>query len=131
MRSDLRFSYVFLRRGPTGDEERVPDPFNPPPRFSECAVERFSGASVAVLPDAVPLTWLDQAEAQPAPTMESAVLTSELLGNERRIWVSMPPAEFSDESALPFVIHLDGTPHHSAPSVRDALVQAGLIRPCV
>ena len=131
MRSDLRFSYVFTRRGPTGEDEQVPDPFNPPPRFSECSVERFSGASVAVLPDAVPLPWLDQAEARPAPAMESAVLASELLGNERRIWVSMPPGEFSDESALPFVIHLDGTPDHSAPSVRDALVQAGLIRPCV
>lgn len=131
MRSDLRFSYVFTRCGPTGEVEQVPDPFNPPPRFSECSVERFSGASVAVLPDAMPLPWLDQAQARPGPAMESAVLASELLGNERRIWVSMPPGGLSDESALPFVIHLDGTPDHSAPSVRDALVQAGLIRPCV
>ncbi|MEU6286209.1 alpha/beta hydrolase-fold protein [Streptomyces sp. NPDC046988] len=132
MRSDLRFSYVFTRRGPTGtgEGEQVPDPFNPPPRFSQCAVERFSGASVAALPDAEPLPWLDQAEARPAPAMDSAVLASELLGNERRIWVSMPPGEFSDDSALPFVIHLDGTPEHSAPGVRDALVEAGLIRPC-
>lgn len=131
MRSDLRFSYVFIRSGPTGENEKVPDPFNPPPRFSEYPEARFSGYSVAVLPDAVPLPWLDQAEAQPAPAMESAVLASEFLGNERRIWVSMPPGEFSDKSALPLVIHLDGTPDHSAPSVRDALVQAGLIRPCV
>jgi enterochelin esterase-like enzyme len=43
----------------------------------------------------------------------------------------MPPGEPSGESVLPFVIHLDGTPDHSAPSVRDALVRAGLIRPCV
>jgi hypothetical protein len=91
MRSDLRFSYVFTRCGPTGEGEQVPDPFNPPPRFAECAVERFSGASVAVLPDAVPLPWLDQAESLQAPAMESAVLVSELLGNERRVWVSMPP----------------------------------------
>lgn len=131
MRSDLRFSYVFTRRGPTGEDEQVPDPFNPPPRFSESAVERFSEASVAVLPDAAPLPWLDQAEAQLAPATESAVLASELLGNERRIWVSMPPGALSDESGLPFVIHLDGTPEHSAPSIRDALVRAGLIRPCV
>ncbi|MFD9886420.1 alpha/beta hydrolase-fold protein [Streptomyces alboflavus] len=140
MRSDLRFSYVFTRRGPTGTGaggqvptgrgEQVADPFNPPPRFSECSVERFSGASVAVLPDAVPLPWLDRAEARPAPATESAVLASELLGNERRVWVSMPPGELSDDSALPFVIHLDGTPEHSAPGVRDALVEAGLIRPC-
>lgn len=125
MRSDLRFSYVFVRGG-----QQVPDPFNPPPRFSACSVERFSGASVAVLPDAAPLPWLDQAESQPAPAIEPAVLVSELLGNERRIWVSMPPGEFPAGSALPFVIHLDGTPDHSAPSVRDALVRAGLIRPC-
>ncbi|MEV0222115.1 alpha/beta hydrolase-fold protein [Streptomyces sp. NPDC050704] len=130
MRSDLRFSYVFARRGPAGEGEQVADPFNPPRRFSECSVERFSGASVAVLPDAVPLAWLDQAEARPAPAMDSAVLASEFLGNERRFWVSMPPGELSDGSALPFVIQLDGTPDHSAPSVRDALVEAGLIRPC-
>lgn len=131
MRSDLRFSYVFTRHGPTGEVEQVPDRFNPPPRFSECAVERFSGASVALLPDAVPLPWLDQAQARPAPAVEPAVLASEVLDNERRIWVSMPPGAFSDESALPFVVHLDGTPDHSAPSVRDALVRAGRIRPCV
>jgi len=131
MRSDLRFSYAFRRRGPTGEAPQVPDPFNPPPRFSECSVERFSGASVAVLPDAVPLPWLDRAEAQPAPAMESAVLASHVLGNERRIWVSMPPVELPDERALPFVIHLDGTPEHSAPSVRDVLLHAGLIEPCV
>ncbi|MFI6483638.1 alpha/beta hydrolase [Nonomuraea sp. NPDC050663] len=130
MRSDLRFSYVFVRRGPAGEAGRVPDPFNPPPRFSECSVERFSGASVAVLPDAEPLPWLDQAEARPAPAVEPFVLASEILGDERRIRVSMPPGELPGHSALPFVIHLDGTPDHSAPSVRDALVRAGLVRPC-
>jgi len=93
MRSDLRFSYVFRRSGPTGEVEQVSDPFNPPPRFSTCSVARFSGASVAVLPDAVPLPWLDQAETRPAPAMESTVLASELLGDERRIWVSMPPGD--------------------------------------
>ncbi|WP_433220988.1 alpha/beta hydrolase [Dactylosporangium sp. CS-047395] len=129
MRADLRFAYTFSRSGPAG-EERVADPFNPPPRFCECSVERFSGASVAVLPDAEPLPWLDQAEARPAPALEPAVLASEVLGNERRIWVSMPPGEFPDDSALPFVVHLDGTPGHSAPSVRDALLRAGRIRPC-
>ncbi|WP_152364971.1 alpha/beta hydrolase [Microlunatus speluncae] len=130
MRSDLRFSYVFSRSGPTG-EERHPDPFNPPPAFSECSVERFSGASVAALPDAVPLPGLDQAEARPAPAAEPAVLTSELLGDDRRVWVSLPPGDLSDAGLLPYVIHLDGTPEHSAPSVRDVLVEAGLIRPCV
>jgi enterochelin esterase family protein len=131
MRSDLRFSYMFVRRGPDGEAEQVPDPFNPPPRFSECSVERFSGASVVALPDAEPLPWLDQAEARPSPAVESVALSSEVLGNERRIWVSMPPGDLSSGDALPFVIHLDGTPEHSAPSVRDALVRAGLIRPCV
>lgn len=130
IRSDLRVSYVFRRRGPGGAIDQVPDPFNPPPSFSECSVDRFSGASVAALPDALALPWLDQAEAQPAVPTESAVLASKLLGNERRVWISMPPGDFSDGSALPFVIHLDGTPEHSAPSVRDALVRSGQIRPC-
>lgn len=130
MRSDLRFGYVFTRSGPDGVEEQVADPFNPPPPFSEYPEERFSGFSVAVLPDAVPLPWLEQTEASPARVMESGVLVSAVLGNERRIWVSLPPGELSAQSALPFVVHLDGTPGHSAPAVRDVLVRAGLIRPC-
>lgn len=124
MRSDLRFSYAFTR---SGTDVRVPDPFNPPPRFAECAVERFSGMSVAVLPDARPLPWLDEAEGTPAPAVEPAVLTSVVLGNERRVWVSMPPGNHTD---VPFVVHLDGTPDHSAPSVRNALVRARQVRPC-
>ncbi|GAA1681168.1 esterase family protein [Glycomyces endophyticus] len=130
MRADLRLSYVFTRRDAAGREEQVPDPFNPPPRFAEYPEERFSGSSVAVLPDAAPLPWLAQAEAGPAPHSESAVLASAVLGNERRVWVSMPPGELAAGDALPFVVHLDGTPDHSAPSVRDALVRAGLVRPC-
>lgn len=130
MRSDLRFSYVFTRRGSAGEEEQVSDPFNPPPSFSEYPEPRFSGSSVAVLPDAIPLPWLERAEARPAPALESATLTSEFLGNERHIWVSMPPGGRLEGSALPFVIQLDGTPDHSAPSVRDVLVEAELIRPC-
>lgn len=131
MRSDLRFSYVFVRRGPTGTDEQVADPFNPPPRFSGCAVPRFSGGSVAALPDADRLGWLDRAEAEPAPAPEPAVLTSRILGEERRVWVSLPPGGRADGGPLPVVVHLDGTPDHSAPSIRDALVRAGRIRPCV
>src|SRR5687768_1387411 len=29
MRSDLRFAYAFARRAPTGEVDRVPDPFKP------------------------------------------------------------------------------------------------------
>lgn len=130
MRSDLRFGYVFTRQGPTGEDEQAPDPFNPPPPFSEYSEPRFSGSSVLTLPDAEPLPWLDRAEARPATMPKPAVLASEILGNERRIWVSMPPSASSDDGPLPFVIQLDGTPEHSAPSVRDALVEAGAIRPC-
>jgi enterochelin esterase-like enzyme len=127
MRSDLRFSYQFTRQARTGQEEHVPDPFNPPPTLPD----EWIINSVAVLPDALPLPWLDAVEAQPDPVLETEVLASEFLGNERNIWVSLPPGEVSADSALPFVIVFDGTPRHSAPAVRDALVRAGLIQPCV
>ncbi|GAB3601319.1 alpha/beta hydrolase [Microbacterium tumbae] len=129
-RSDLRFGYVFSRRDPEGREEQVPDPFNPPPRFSDYPEARFSGSSVAVMPDADPLRWLARAEERSTPAMESGVLVSGILGNERRIWVSMPPGEVPRDASLPFVIQLDGAEDHSAPSVRDALVAAGVIRAC-
>lgn len=143
MRSDLRFAYVFTRRSATGGIHRVPDPANPPPRFSTCSVERYSGASVLALPDAEPLPWLEEAEASPTPDVAPVVLASDVLGSERRIWVSLPPGapgdlgapgdfgELEDAGPLAVVVHLDGTLEHSAPSVRDALVRAGVIRPCV
>ncbi|WP_196073053.1 alpha/beta hydrolase [Nakamurella alba] len=130
MRSDLRFSYVFTRSGPDGTDTHVPDPFNPPPPFSDYPEARFSGSSVATLPDAAALPWLAEAETLTAPTVASAVLRSAILGNERRIWVSMPPGGSPEGTPLPFVVQLDGTPDHSAPAVRDALVRAGRIRPC-
>lgn len=126
MRSDLRFSYAFARRRPSGRSELVRDPFNPPPKLADPRLQ----VSVAALPDAPPLPWLDAAATQPAPACETATLTSEVLGNERRIWISPPPVESADEAPLPFVIVFDGTPDHSAPAVRDALVRAGRIRPC-
>jgi enterochelin esterase family protein len=126
MRSDLRFSYLLTRRGSDGREDHIPDPFNPPPTLPDEWIKN----SVAVLPDALPLPWLDAVEAQPDPHLDTAVFASEALGNERRIWVSLPPRELSGDRALPFVIVLDGTPGHSAPAVRDGLARAGLIQPC-
>ncbi len=132
MRSDLRFSYVFRRRRADGEAEQVPTRSirhrgsrsarwngSPGPRWQCCRMRcRCPG--------------LDQAEVRPAPAMEPAVLTSELPRQRTpHLGLDAPGRALRTTSALPLVIHLDGTPDHSAPSVRDALVHAGLIRPCV
>jgi enterochelin esterase-like enzyme len=122
MRSDLRFSYAFARHRPSGAPELVRDPFNPPPRLTDPRLQD----ALAVLPDAAPLPWLDAAATRPAPALEAATLASEVLGNERRIWISPSPGT----AAQPLVIVFDGTAGHSAPAVRDALVHAGRVRPC-
>jgi hypothetical protein len=112
MRSDLRFSYAFARHRPSGAPELVRDPFNPPPRLTDPRLQD----ALAVLPDAAPLPWLDAAATRPAPALEAATLASEVLGNERRIWISASPGT----AAQPLVIVFDGTAGHSAPAVRDA-----------
>lgn len=123
--ADLRVSYAFEREAADGTSSLVRDPFNPPSRLPD---RRLEGA-VAVLPEAEPLPILDRAaQLDPAPP-EEVLLHSAELDAERRVWVS-PPAEAAD-GPLPAVIVFDGSPEHSAPAVRDALLAEGRIEPVV
>lgn len=165
--SDLRFTYGFAVMR-NGQQERKDDPFNPSRGGRDA---RLSG-SVAVLPDARPLPWLEgndhlpgRENCQPTPRCDGAervpvsapqgaggvavgtpdtctgdpdafMFRSALLGNERRVWVSLPRGGTTPElpaparGRTPFVVVFDGAPGHAAVHVRDALVAAGEVRPC-
>lgn len=88
--------------------------------------------AVAELPDATPLPWLERAQAlESEPQLDTLNLSSEILGNTRDAWVSVPPSWTNDGERYPFVVLFDGTGEHTAPRVRDALSAAGAIRDCV
>jgi enterochelin esterase family protein len=121
----LRVGYALERHAADGTSSLGRDPFNAPGPLAD---RRLDG-SVAVLPEAEPLPMLDRAaQLDPAPP-EEVLLRSAELDAERRVWVS-PPAEEVD-GPLPVVIVFDGTPEHSAPAVRDALLAEGRIEPVV
>lgn len=122
--SDLRFSYAFERRALDGRREELPDPWNRTRRLHD---ERLAGA-VAVLPDARPLPALDRIAETPESPLQEVELDSEALGERRRVWVSPPSTGGTD---LPVVIVFDGTPHHTAPAVRDVLLADGVVAPAL
>jgi len=133
MRSDLRLSYAFQIDRPGGAPELVPDAFNPPPPSLD---QRLTG-SVLTLPDAAELP-VDPHRAgetgqhgRVAPHLDEHVFRSEILGNERRVWVSLPPGWSTAGPPSPSVIVFDGTAGHTAPAVRDTLVAAGEVRDVV
>lgn len=122
--ADLRFSYHvdLLPGGPAAD------PTNQRPRSGDSRLRR----SVAVLPEAEPLPWLDAAVAvPPTGTLHTATFASTILGNERPVWVSTPEGWAPDGGPYPVAIVLDGEEGHLAPLVRDRLVAAGQIPPVV
>ncbi|MGY5765156.1 alpha/beta hydrolase [Brachybacterium sp. DNPG3] len=125
----LRFAYSFRR----GADEALPDPHNDRP----VPGGRAEASSVAVLPAAQPLPFLASALRREPAHLEELRIPSASLGAERRVWVSLPPGVADAEQArttaepLPVVIVFDGTADHTAPAVRDELVEAALVRPAV
>lgn len=121
-RTDLRFSYSLLVDGaPVGD------PLNRHPRHTDPRLQQ----PVAVLPGADPLPWLPDPGTEPTGALHAHSLGSELLGNERPVWVSTPPGWSPTGGPYPFVVIFDGLERHTAPLVRDQLLAAGEIPPVV
>lgn len=123
MRSDVRLAYAFAAHLPDGPR-MLPDPLNPP---LDSADTRLVG-SVLELPDAEHLPYAPHELSGPAPEVVEHWLTSTLMGQERRVWVSTPPGWVAGGPPAPCVIVFDGTAGHAAPTVRDALVREGQTR---
>ena len=77
-----------------------PDPFNPRtfifPKDEEEPNAFEQVVSVIELPDAPPQPWSDSRPGVPAGRVELHRVCSDILGNERRVWVYTPPGYTAD-----------------------------------
>lgn len=130
-RTDLRATYAFrVWTDADGEPEVVADPLNQHRQQGDWEGDGIE--SVLVMPGATPLPWLGERPGVPRGTLHAHTFRSEILGNERPVWVHTP-AGFDPGRAepYPFVVIFDGEAHHSGPGVLDNLVAAGEIPPVV
>lgn len=101
-------------------ENAVTDPFNQTP---------LSYFSVASLPDAPPQTWLERLPDTPQGTVTAHQFSSQILGNERRVWVYTPP-NYDPTQVYAFLVLLDGDKwieeHPIAPILDNLITHADL-----
>ncbi|MFW9944859.1 MAG: alpha/beta hydrolase-fold protein [Candidatus Sifarchaeia archaeon] len=152
-RSDLRLTYQLELRRP--DDEPVEgndyaallarfskmkhDPFNPRTFVFEKDEEDPESfelvRSVLELPQAPLQPWIEQREGVPRGKVELYRLRSDILDNQRRVWVYTPP-DYAPAKSEPYtlLVLFDGRAyvnHVPTPIILDNLVDAGLIQPVV
>lgn len=114
-----------LERWWSAVEQALPDPFNR---------RMFNGHSVVELPEAPVQRWLDARPEVPAGAVTEHVLSSETLGNQRRVWVYTPPNYSANNPPYGILILLDGQSwvgeHPIAPTL-DNLIAQGELPPLV
>jgi enterochelin esterase family protein len=142
---DLRTTYALLpdppaelEWGPELLRRLAPDPLNPqtwvcPPdeEDPEWGIEEVR--SLLEGPDAPPEPWIARGPGTPAGTTELHRLRSEVLGNERRIWVHLPPG-YDPGARYGVLVVFDGWAYVNlvpTPAIIDNLVAAGRIPPLV
>jgi enterochelin esterase family protein len=142
---DLRTTY-FVLPDPPDELEFTPelfrrlelDPLNPRTWESPADDEdpEWGFATVRSLfeaPEAPPQPWIEPRPGTPTGTTEVHRLRSEILGNERRVWVHLPPGySASDRHGL--LVLFDGWAYVNlvpTPTILDNLVAAGRIAPLV
>lgn len=148
-RSDIRSQYTFIpndslvpRAEETDWETRmstwVPDPFNLLRLTGEGAatnprMRRYWANSIFAGPDAAPLPWLDRAP-EVNGTLFEETFTSDILGNQRQVWIYTPPGFDPTAAPYPLLIHFDGEIAEEVmrvPATLDALISHGAIPPVV
>jgi enterochelin esterase-like enzyme len=145
---DLRFSYTFMVDPPSSaggaPPPRVADPLNPRASWTSkdeedpTANANVPGGSIFEGPGApaIPESLTTPATAHGALTMER--LASEILGNERRIWIYTPPGydPAAATASYPVVVCFDGFWYADTNSMAlvptlDALISAGRLPPTI
>ncbi len=90
--------------------------------------------SVLELPAAPPQPWSAPCPGTPAGTVELHRLRSEILQNERRVWVYTPPHYTLSNEPYDLLLLVDGSAYiHPVPTptILDNLIAAGRLRPMV
>lgn len=108
----------------------VPDPLNRSP-FPESGPP---SSSCMVLPDAAPQPWLGARAGVPAGTVTHQRFRSEILDNERSVWLYTPPGVGAAGASLPLLVVFDGLQYvdwMAAPTTLDNLLAAGRLPPVV
>ncbi|HXQ11273.1 MAG TPA: alpha/beta hydrolase-fold protein [Caulobacteraceae bacterium] len=152
-RNDVRATYSFMADVPLFDFETATDEEwkavreammtaepSPDPHAREVFVSRATTRPdilncVLSLPDAPAQPFVERREDAPHGKIDRTdAFTSEVMGNERRIWVYTPPGYAADGGPYPLLVAFDGggsltlTPIHRT---IDNLMAEGRIRPMV
>lgn len=132
-RNDVRTSYQLALAG-----VEQPDPLNPRTNVfavdAESAFPDGSVLSVLELPSAPPQVWIRPRPGVAAGRMEQYRLRSNLLGNERRTSVYLPPGYSRDGEPCPLVILFDDWIYADVaptPTILDNLIASGALPPVV
>lgn len=132
VRSDLRGAYGFRILWADGEESRdVVDPLARVYEGDGWHAEE-GRTSVLVMPNAAPLIWRYADASVPRGRQQEHLFRSDILGNERRIWVHTPANYDKSAGPYPFIVIFDGEePGYPGPEVIDNLIAAGKIPPLV
>jgi len=123
-------------------EERTatfqPDPLNPRryvfPRNEKDPDSKDLVVSLLELPGAPPQPWVARRPGVPAGTVQAHRLRSEILGNERDVWVYVPPGYGSTDEPHGLALIFDGNAYTRlvpTPTILDNLLADGRIPPLV
>lgn len=147
VRSDLRITYLLSPNDPLTElsggaadygTRLLPDPLNPR-RFvysadEEIPDDREAVVSVLELPAAPAQPWIAQRPGVAKGLVEKHRLRSELLNNERRVWVYTPPGYATDGEPYGLLLLFDGLAYIDfvpTPTILDNLLSEGKIPPLV
>ena len=148
MRSDIRAIYRFSINDSlipwTIDtmEERLNnsrrDPLNPKafifPRNQDDPYSTETRLSVLELPDAPPQPWVSPRSDVPAGKVELQAVYSDILQNERRAWVYMPPGYTTNGEPYGLLLVFDGAAYLEfipMPTILDNMLADGVLPPMV
>jgi enterochelin esterase-like enzyme len=115
------------------------DPLNPstyvfPGDAEDPGLERDAVRSVLEGPDAPPSAHAAERPGVPRGTVRAERFRSDLLGNERRVWLYTPPGHDAGAGPYPLVLVFDGWAYVNlipAPTILDNLIAEGAIPPLV
>lgn len=115
-----------------------PDPLNPRryvfPRNEKDPASKDFVTSMLELPGAPPQPWVARRPGIPTGTVREHRVRSEILGNERDVWVYLPPGYGSTEEPYALVLIFDGDAYTTVvptPTILDNLLADGRIPPLV